>query len=171
VREDGLEHVTHLEAWRVPLIEVDVATGKSRLVEMPDQRLFLERQTSKAVGIHLHDGCVVDPFEQVGALRGCGWSGRRGNSGRVAASAGDGSEYRHHDDKPLRHVRQFDKPPSFGPDAPAERLERRRLAREGRNNQPPASSDRVIDDARQAPALVIGLMKAIAVRRRSSLSI
>ena len=53
------------------LIDEDVAAGQRRLVEMPDQRLLLERQRRKAVRIQLDDGGVVDAIEQVFAI--CGW--------------------------------------------------------------------------------------------------
>ena len=65
VREDRFEHVAHLEAVLVALVVVDVAPGDRRLVEMPDQRLFLERQRGESVGIQLHDRRFVDLFEQV----------------------------------------------------------------------------------------------------------
>ena len=67
MREDGLEHVAHLEAVLVSLIVVDVAPGERGLVEMPDERLFLERQRGESIGIQLHDRRVVDLFEQVSA--------------------------------------------------------------------------------------------------------
>ncbi len=50
------------------LVDEDVAAGERGLVEVPDQRLLLERQRREPVRIELHDGRVVDALEQVLAL-------------------------------------------------------------------------------------------------------
>ena len=107
MRDDGFEHIAHLEAWRVFLIEKDVATRQRRLVQVPDERLLLQRQRLKAVGVDLYDGRLVDALEQIGPFH----RGRRGRSGRrgspvrvVATSARDGSTNRHDGDHPLQHM-------------------------------------------------------------------
>ena len=69
----------------------DVAPGNRRLVEMPDERLLLERQLAKPVRIHLHDRRVVHPLEQ----RPQGWQqlgrygDRRGSIRCAALAAGE----------------------------------------------------------------------------------
>ena len=65
VGEHFLEDVAHLEVVRVALVVKNVASGKRRLVQVPDQDLVVERQLVEAVGIHLHDRRIVDAFEQV----------------------------------------------------------------------------------------------------------
>ena len=52
------------------LIEEDVAAGDRRLVEVPDERLLLERQRREAVRVQLHDRRIVDALEQVLAIVG-----------------------------------------------------------------------------------------------------
>ena len=43
MRDDGLEHVAHLEARRVPLIVENIAARHRRLIQMPDERFFFQR--------------------------------------------------------------------------------------------------------------------------------
>ena len=64
--------------WTVLLVVVDVAPGDRGLVEMPDERLVLQRQVAEGVGVQLHDRRFVDPLEQVFAI------------GRAAVAAGGG---------------------------------------------------------------------------------
>src|SRR5262245_3279683 len=52
------------------LIIIDVATRERRLVQVPDQGLFLQGEIDKPVCIQLHDGCFVDPLEPIGAIVG-----------------------------------------------------------------------------------------------------
>jgi hypothetical protein len=68
--DDRFEHIAHLERVRVLLIEEDVAPGNRRLVEMPDQRLVLQRQLAEAVGIELHDRASSTQVEEVFAIAG-----------------------------------------------------------------------------------------------------
>ena len=49
----------------VALVVVDVAAGEGGLVEMPDQKLFLQREVFQPIRVELNDGHVVDPFEEV----------------------------------------------------------------------------------------------------------
>jgi len=70
IRDDLLDHLAHLERVFVLLIDEDVAPGQRRLVEMPDQRLLLERQRREAVRIQLDNGGVIDAIEKVLAVRG-----------------------------------------------------------------------------------------------------
>ena len=70
MRDDLLEDVAHLERVAVLLIDEDVAAGERRLVEMPDQRLLLQRQRREAVRVELHDRRIVDALEQVLAVGG-----------------------------------------------------------------------------------------------------
>ena len=69
MRDDLLDHVAHLERVLVLLVDEDVAPGQRRLVEVPDQRLLLQRQRREAVGVQLHDGRIVDALEQVFSIR------------------------------------------------------------------------------------------------------
>jgi hypothetical protein len=68
VREDPLEHAPHRQRIPVFLVVEDVAAGNGRLRQVPDQRLLAQRQRGKAVGIQLHDRCIVHPLEEVLAL-------------------------------------------------------------------------------------------------------
>ena len=79
MREDGFEHIAHLEAWRVLLIEEDVAAGQRRLVQVPDERLLLQWQPLETVGINLDDRRLADAFEQIGPID----HGRRSRGGGV----------------------------------------------------------------------------------------
>ena len=95
--------ISRFGAYR--LIVEDVAAGERRLIQMPDERLFLQRQRLKAVGIDLHDGRLVNALEQVRPF-GPSAAGAGGRSGRVrgvARPAGGGSNYRHDGDGPLQH--------------------------------------------------------------------
>ena len=65
VRDDGLEHVAHVEVVRVPLVVKNVAAGDGGLIQMPDQDALVDRQRLEPVGVQLHDRRFVDPFEQV----------------------------------------------------------------------------------------------------------
>ena len=65
MREDGLEHVAHVEVVRVPLVVKNIAAGDSRLVEMPDQDALIDRQRLETVGVQLHDRGFVDALEQI----------------------------------------------------------------------------------------------------------
>ena len=69
-RDDRFDDVAHLEGARVLLIEEDVTSGDRCLVEMPDQRLVLERQLVETVRIQLHDRRIVDAVEEVLAIAG-----------------------------------------------------------------------------------------------------
>ena len=68
VRQDLFEDLAHLERVPVALVVVDVAAGERRLVEVPRQNLLVERQRVESVRVVLHDGGVVDLFEQVRAF-------------------------------------------------------------------------------------------------------
>ena len=70
--DDLLEDAAHLERVAMLLVVEDVAPGDGGLVEMPDERLLLERQRREPVGVQLHHRGVVDPLEQVLALVGGG---------------------------------------------------------------------------------------------------
>ena len=54
------------------LVVIDVAAGERGLIQMPDQRLLLQRQLVEAVRIQLNDGRIVDLLEQIGASSGVG---------------------------------------------------------------------------------------------------
>jgi len=49
VRDDGFEHVAHVEPGGRLLIEVDVAPGDRGLVQVPHQHLVLQRLRGKAI--------------------------------------------------------------------------------------------------------------------------
>ena len=80
VRQDLLEHLTHLEIPLVALVVVDVASGERRLIEVVDQGLLVEGQFAEPVRIQLDDRRVVYSLEQVWArvdLRGRGGRAHR----------------------------------------------------------------------------------------------
>ena len=43
-------------------------TGERCLIQVPDERLLLERQRVEAVGVDLHDRCIVNLLEEVSAI-------------------------------------------------------------------------------------------------------
>ena len=65
VGDDLLDDAAHLESVAMLLIDVDVASGERRLVQMPNQRLLAHRQRREAVGVQLHHSRIVNTFEQV----------------------------------------------------------------------------------------------------------
>jgi hypothetical protein len=69
VRQDLFEHLAHLEAVRVSLVIVDVAPGKRRLVEMPDQGLLFQRQRLEPIRVQLDNGGLVYLLDEVLAIR------------------------------------------------------------------------------------------------------
>jgi hypothetical protein len=82
VRDDGFEHVPHVQVVDVPLIEKNVASGDRRLVEVPNQNALLERQRIESLGVQLHDRRFVNSLEEVLALsRPDGWVYIRRNPG------------------------------------------------------------------------------------------
>ena len=102
--DDRLEHVAHLETPRVLLIVEDVAAGKRRLIEMPDERFLGERQIAESVRVHLHDGRVANALEEIRPPGRCRRGiGRRCGGIRRPATARGGSEYGHHSEGPLEH--------------------------------------------------------------------
>ena len=60
-----LEQVADAEVMAMTLVVIDVAAGDRRLIQMPDERLLLQRQLVEAVGVQLDDRRVVDLLEQV----------------------------------------------------------------------------------------------------------
>ncbi len=82
VEDYRLQHVAHLEVVRVPLVIEDVAARQRRLIQMPDQNLFVQRQIAESVGVELDDGRLADALEEIRPL------GRRSRSrGRLSAGA------------------------------------------------------------------------------------
>ena len=71
---------------RVPLVVEDVAAGERRLVQVPDERLLLQRQRLKAVGVQLHDGRIVDALEQVRPVDCCAAGAKPAGAGVFAVS-------------------------------------------------------------------------------------
>jgi hypothetical protein len=65
VRQDLLEHLTHVEVVCVALVVIDVAPRDGGLIEVPDERLLAKRQRREPVGVELHDRGVVHALEQV----------------------------------------------------------------------------------------------------------
>ena len=63
MRQDLFENPTHLQRVTVLLIVEDVAASQRCFVEVPDERLLLERQRLKAVGVELYDGGILDLLE------------------------------------------------------------------------------------------------------------
>ncbi len=80
VRQDFLEDVAHLEVVHVALVVIDVAACERGLIQVPDELLLFERELLEAVGVHLHDRCIVHPLEEILPLRDgrCGGRARRG---------------------------------------------------------------------------------------------
>ena len=68
VRDDLLDDLAHLERVPVALVVVDVAAGERGLIEMPGEDLLVERQRIEPIRVVLHDGRIVDLFEQVTAF-------------------------------------------------------------------------------------------------------
>jgi hypothetical protein len=92
VRDDGLEDRAHRQVVTVALVVVDVAAGQGSLVEVPHEHLLGEWQHVEAVGVQLHDGRVVDLFEQVWpGVGGCEqvWHAGFSSSGVLGFSGSD----------------------------------------------------------------------------------
>ena len=87
VRQDFLEDVAHLEVVHVALVVIDVAACERGLIQVPDELLLFERELLEAVGVHLHDRCIVHSLEEILPLRDgrCGGRARRGWRRRVLA--------------------------------------------------------------------------------------
>jgi len=69
MRDNSLEECTHLERVAMPLVVIDVAAGDCGLIQVPDERLLLQRQRLEAVRIDLHDRRVVHGFEEILSFR------------------------------------------------------------------------------------------------------
>jgi hypothetical protein len=79
VRQDLLQHRSHLEIVRVALVVIDVAACQGGLIQVPDEQLLVGRQLVEPVGVQLDDRRLVHALEEVFArLRCAGRSGRRG---------------------------------------------------------------------------------------------
>ena len=59
---------TDAEVMAMSLVVIDVAAGERGLVQVPDERLLLQRQLLEAVGVQLHDRRIVDLLEQVAPI-------------------------------------------------------------------------------------------------------
>jgi len=63
VRHDLFQHIAHLEVMRVALIVVNIAAGERGAVQVPDEKLLVQRQRGKPVRIQLRDGGIVHTLE------------------------------------------------------------------------------------------------------------
>ncbi len=89
VRHDLFEDVAHRQIVTVPLVVVDVATGKRGLMQVPDENLVVETQVDEAVRIELDHRHVVYLFELIAAAGnvGTGRAGVRCQSGTSTFSS------------------------------------------------------------------------------------
>ncbi len=63
--QNGLQATLHRQVSRVPLHVVNIPPRNRCLIQMPDQELLLERQILEPVGVKLHDGDIIDSFQQI----------------------------------------------------------------------------------------------------------